>query len=83
MEPEIPEDDIDSTEEANNLDLTALQIEGIRERLEEMIEEDIYHRYGELIAKGYLKFDSDLMNDKTELTKIVSKFVKSVSSTLS
>lgn len=56
--------------------IETIYAEGIKERLEDIVEDDIYHRYGVLIAQGKIDFSRDVLENTTELTKVVSKLWK-------
>lgn len=48
--------------------------EGVKERLEELVDGSIYGKYGVLIARGELEFDRSVIEDMTELVRVVSRF---------
>lgn len=65
-----------------NMNLETIYNEGIKEKLEELIDYDIYNKYGALIARGDLEFDVNLLEDITSLVKAISSVKRGVSSTL-
>lgn len=47
--------------------LDTVYIEGIKERLEDLIEDNVFHSYGMLIAEGKVVFDTDLIRNPAKL----------------
>ena len=66
----------------NDLNLETVYIEGIKEKIESLVENDVYNRYGALIAKGKVDFDSKILEDMTEIMKVVAKFNKDIAKSL-
>ena len=69
-------------EQMKNLNLDVVYNEGIKEKIESLIENDVYNKYGELIAKGLVDFDLNILDDFTYLVKVVSKYSKDTTKTL-
>lgn len=53
-----------------------LFLEGIKERLEDLAEEDMHHAYGLLLAKEALAFDPECISDSAKLAKLVGAHKK-------
>lgn len=51
--------------------LDTVYIEGIKERLEDLVEDDIFHTYGMLVAEGKMDFDISLVGDPSRLYKCI------------
>jgi hypothetical protein len=66
----------DLEKQLGNLNLEVVYNEGIKERIESFVDNDIYHKYGVLIAKGKVDFDLNALRDITSLVKIVSRYSK-------
>lgn len=47
--------------------------EGVRERIEDLGEDDIYYAYGRLIADGRLELDMDCLGDRMRLALAVAR----------
>lgn len=50
-----------------------MEIIGIKERLEDILEEDVYFRYGELVAAGKMEFQSTCLDDSGRLMMDIAK----------
>lgn len=51
-------------------------IEGIKEGIQNIDENDIFLNYGRIIAQKHVNFSEELLNNKTELTKLIMKYKK-------
>lgn len=54
--------------------LDTIYTEGIKEKLEDLVEDDIFHTYGMLIAEGKTDFSMDLAVDPAKLYKCVHQY---------
>lgn len=64
------------TSHENTLHENSTFLEGVKERLEDIMDIGVFYTYGQLIATGKLEFVSENLNDTTKLVKLVSPHKK-------
>lgn len=59
-----------------------LFMEGIKERIEDLTEDDMYYAYGRLIAEGKLELSMECVSNSAQLASVVCKYRQGRKNTL-
>lgn len=77
----------DSITDNSNIDsmtdnMEKIFVEGIKEKIEELLDDDIFYRYGQLIGRGSADFNIEYLKNTVDLMKNVPSVKKSTKKTL-